>query len=314
MTDLSAVLDAQQGIVSRGQALACIGETGVRRRLAAGWQVLFPGVYAAFRGPLSQQQRMWAAYLYAGENAVFTDRLVLEACGIRFLPEEDPDQLHVLLPWGQVRKSRTFVKVTRTRYLPEQHQNGIFPLAPLDRALIDFGVRTRDVRVVLGVLADAVQRRKVTVGALEKALRVAPKQGRAAPAAAIEALRAGVRSVPEQDFRAIAGRCRTPPVLFNPLLRLPSGRRVSPDALIEECGLVHEVNGRLAHADEDPFESMQERHDVMTTAGLTVLHNGPRRLTSDPGLVGLEWRHCARRLAGQGMPSGVVILRRGPEG
>ena len=90
------------------------------------------------------------------------------------------------------------------------------------------------------MLADAVQRRKITVGALEKALILAPTRGRTATALAIEALRAGIRSAPEQDFRLIAKRVRTPPVLFNPLLQLPSGRRISPDALIEECGLVHE--------------------------------------------------------------------------
>lgn len=309
---LQSVLDAQLGIVRRAQALVCIGEKGLRQRLAAGWQVIFPGVYAAFRGPLTQQQRLWAAYLYVGERGMFTDRLVIDAAGVRFLPDEDPDQLHVLLDWEQARKSRSFLKVTRTRYLPEPQELGGLPAAPLDRALIDFGLRTKDQRIVLGVLADAVQRRKVSVGELEKALKNAPKQGRGAVAAAVEALRAGIRSVPEQDFRSIAAHVRTPLVLFNPLLQLPSGRRVSPDALIEECGLVHESNGRLAHEEDDLFESMQERHDVMTTAGLTVLHNGPRRLLSDPRLVGMEWRENARRLAGRGLPPGVVILQRGP--
>lgn len=298
---------------SREQALCCVGEKGLRQRMSAGWQVIFPGVYAAFGGPLEPQQRMWASYLYAGAAAVFTDRLVLEASGIRFLPDEDPTHLHLLLPWDQSRKSTSLLKVTRTRYMPEPHQLDGFAVAPLERALIDFGVRIRDDRSVLAALADAVQRRKVSVGALEKALKTAPKQGRAAVSAAVEALRAGVRSVPEQDFRAIASGVRTPTVLFNPLLQLPSRRRISPDALIEECGLVHETNGRLAHEEDDLFESMQERHDVMTAAGLTALHNAPRRLLADRSLVALEWRQCARRLAGRGMPAGVIVLRRGPE-
>jgi hypothetical protein len=256
---------------------------------------------------------MWAAQLYCGNGVRFTDRVVLEAFGIRFLPDEDPEQLQALIPWEQTRKSLSFLKVTRTRFLPEPQWVNGFPTTPLARALVDFGLRARDERVVLGVLADAVQRNKVSVGALEKALRIAPKQGRAATAAAIEALRAGIRSVPEQDFRAIAQGVRTPPVLFNPLLQLPSGRRISPDALIEQCGLVHETNGRLAHAEDDLFESMQERHDVMTAAGLTALHNPPRRLLSDSRLVAIEWRQCARRQAGLGLPPGVSVLRRGPE-
>lgn len=103
-------------------------------------------------------------------------------------------------------------------------------------------------------------------------------------------------------------------MLFNSLLRLPSGRCISPDALIEECGLVHESNGRAAHEEEDLFESMQERHDVMTSAGLTALHNSPRRLLTAADVVEAEWRQCAARLAGRGLPAGVVLLRRGPEG
>lgn len=312
-SSLMAVLDVQQGLISRAQALGCMSEKALRQRLEAGWRVIFPGVYAAFREPLTPTQRLWAAYLYAGERALFTDRLVLEALDIRFLPDEDADQLHVLLPWEQARKSLSFLKVTRTRYLPDAQEILGFPAAPIDRALVDFGLRVRDARVVLGVLADAVQRRKVSLGALEKQRAFAPKQGRAPVAAAIDALRAGIRSVPEQDFREIASGVRTPPVLFNPLLQLPSGRRISPDALIEECGLIHEVNGRLAHAEADLFESMQERHDVMTAAGLTALHNAPRRLLNDRRLVALEWRQCARQLAGRGMPPGVIILRRGPE-
>ena len=56
---------------------------------------------------------------------------------------------------------------------------------------------------------------------------------------------------------------------------------------------------------------MQERHDVMTTAGLTVLHNSPRRIDRDGGTVLKELETCYLRDRGKGLPPGVVILRRG---
>src|ERR1044072_3762837 len=129
---LAAVLDAQRGIVSRAQAVACVGEKGVRQRLGAGWQVIFPGVYAAFRESLSQDQRMWAAFLYAGDRAVFTDRVVIEASGVRFLPDE-PHQLHLLVPWEMKRRSLSFLRVSRTRYMPDPVQSSSFAVAPLRR-------------------------------------------------------------------------------------------------------------------------------------------------------------------------------------
>jgi hypothetical protein len=312
LPSLSQLLDHQRGILSRAQALIWLGQDQLRRLLARDWQVVLPGVYAAFSGALVEEQRLWVAYLYCGEGMRLTDRRVLERHDIRFLPEEDSDDVHVLLPWEQTRKSRSFVTVTRTRHHPEAEFIGSFPAAPLARALVDFGLRFDDDRVVLAVLADAVQRRKVSVGSREKALENAGPRGRRQVAQAVDALRAGIRSAPENDFRLIARKVRTPPVLYNPLLQLPSGRRLSPDALIVECGLVHESNGRIAHAEEDTFESMQERHDVMTTAGLTLLHNGPRRLLDSAQLVRSEWQQCARRLLGRGLPPGVVILRPGP--
>jgi len=84
---------------------------------------------------------------------------------------------------------------------------------------------------------------------------------------------------------------------------------VSPDALALDAGLVHETNGRRAHARQDLFEDMQERHDAMTAAGLTVLHNSPRRLATQPRIAIAEFVECHRRLAGRGLPPGVELVR-----
>src|SRR4051794_5013825 len=121
---------------------------------------------------------------------------------------------------------------------------------------------------------------------------------------------AGARSAPEGDFRLLAvASAVLPPLLYNPLLQLPSGRLISPDALALESGVVHETNGRRHHAREDFFESMQERHDAMTAAGLIVLHNSPRRLALQPRLVIAEFEACHLRNAGRGLPPGVQLLR-----
>jgi very-short-patch-repair endonuclease len=98
--------------------------------------------------------------------------------------------------------------------------------------------------------------------------------------------------------------------MLNSLIVLPCGRRVSPDALWEQAALVHETNGREFHAGHDDFDSMQERHDAMTAAGLTVLHSSPRQLRDDAARVVAQVEACYLRGAGKGLPPGIVILRR----
>ena len=53
---------------------------------------------------------------------------------------------------------------------------------------------------------------------------------------------------------------------------------------------------------------MQERHDAMTTAGLTVLHNSPRRIRARGETVLREFEACYRANAGRGLPPGVLLL------
>jgi very-short-patch-repair endonuclease len=78
--------------------------------------------------------------------------------------------------------------------------------------------------------------------------------------------------------------------------------------LIESSAVIHETNGRMAHAREDLFEDMQERHDALTAEGFTVLHNSPRRLRAEDRDVVAEVERCHVRYAGRGLPPGVRKL------
>ena len=239
------------------------------------------------------------------------DTTALREYGVEYLPEDR--RIRLLVPDTVQRASRDFVAVRRTIHLPKPvtGRDGI-RLAPKGRALTDFALRYDDERAVLAVLASAVQRRQVSLAWLDDELKIAPARGRRRLVRVLEELHAGARSAPESDIRRLAQSSKIlPGPLCNPLLRLPCGRKISPDLLIEDAALVHETNGRGPHfEEEDAFESMQERHDVMTVAGLTVLHNSPRRITRDGTTVLREMEACYRRDAGKGLPPGVVILRR----
>ena len=75
--------------------------------------------------------------------------------------------------------------------------------------------------------------------------------------------------------------------------------------------MVHETNGREPHyEEEDAFDSMQERHDAMTTAGLPALNNSPRLIATTGPRILRELETIYLRDRGRGLPPGVVILRR----
>jgi hypothetical protein len=105
-----------------------------------------------------------------------------------------------------------------------------------------------------------------------------------------------------------------PPLLYNCLLRLPTGEYISPDALALDAGLVHETNGRKAHAREDLFEDTMVRHTVMTTSGLVVVHNSGSRVIRRGREVITQFERCYSLHKGRGMPLGVEIVNLGFDG
>ena len=309
--NLTTVLAAQEGLLTRAQALTCLTKPAVDHRLGRVWKVILPGVYSTGAGPLSERQRMRAALLWAGDDAQLDDLTALGIYRCRYLPA-DP-RVFVVVPATRQRQSREFVVVRRTVYPPRAVASHLkMPLVPIARGLADFALRHDREREVRAVLLAAVQRRQVTVAELNAELPTAPSRGRRRFMRVLEEIGTGVRSAPEGDVRVLVERSRLLPTpLYNCLLKLPSGRRVSPDLLIEDAALIHETNGREPHEDEDRFESMQERHDSLTAAGFTVLHNSPRMIARSGTRIVREMETCYQRDAGKGLPPGVIMLRRG---
>jgi hypothetical protein len=312
---IEALFASQDQLITRKQALQHLTEDELRRLLGSHWRIVLPGIYASTTAELSYRQRVRAALVYVGATGQVADATALFAHKIPYLPTDR--HVRVLVSEEVQRSSRDFVIIRRTSRLPQPVLVGGMPTVPIDRALCEFVARHPDWREAFAVIAAAVQQRRVSVTALyEEALR-GPARGRARLTRALEPLRAGVRSLPESDFRQLVLQRRgLPEPLWNCLLVLPDGRRFSPDALFVDARLVHEVNGRDSHsaelAGEDRFEDMQRRSDGLVTAGFTVLGNTPRRLRTEPRAVIGEVADCYHQGKGRGLPPGVRIVRSGP--
>jgi hypothetical protein len=298
----------QAGLVTRAQALGSLSPQQLRTLLAGRWQRVLPGVYATFTGQLTFEQRCRAALLYCGEGALLSDASALTLLRAKYLPRDD--RVHVLVHQSRGVHSRDWVVVRRTHYFPPVLWIAGSPCVPAERALAEFSHRVRDERAALAVVSWALTQRVVSIADLEAAFAHLPRLGRACASNVLRQVRAGVRSVGEAAFVQLSRTSRVlPEPKLNWLLQLPSGRKVSPDALYLESAIVHETNGRDPHGDEDRFESMQERADAMTAAGLAVFGNTPRQISAEGRRIlgELEQAHVVRD--GLGLPPGVVVLR-----
>ena len=310
---LIAILNRQDNIIIRRQALQTMSLETLRHCLRSRWQILLPGGYLAETGTPSYRERLRGALLYGGSSAQLADSTALRGYGVRYLPP-DPT-VRVLLPADTKRANRDGVEVRRTHRPPKPRIIDGLPHCPPERAAVEFAARIGHQRDATAVIADVVQR---GVGSPQRiALEARRVTGRGAGIArrAVADVVDGARSAPEADLMAICARSLIlPPPLLNSLLLLPSGRKVSPDALWEDAGLVHETNSREHHDGEDLFDDTQSRHDEMTEAGLTVLHDSPRQQQRESERILRQLETCYRRLVGRGLPPGVVLLRAHPNG
>ena len=153
-------------------------------------------------------------------------------------------------------------------------------------AVISATRQMKRARPVLAALSDAVQRNIVDSEDLQVAHQDGPPRNSRFATAALEELGWGIRSAAEADLRRLALRSRLlAGITYNVWVRLRCGRVVCLDSLLMSSAVVHEVNGRKAHAREDLFEDMQDRHDAATTSGFVVLHSSARRVQRNGALV-----------------------------
>lgn len=286
----------------------------IEDRLASrAWQVLMPGVYLAAPGSPTRRQMMIGALLWAGADAAID---AVDACRFHGVKAAQVDDavVHVLVPWGSPARSRGYVIVRRTTRMPTPVCTNRLRYVDAATAVIAAARRMQSDRKVLALISDAVQRRVTTAQALMLAqVAGSPRNARRADVALAQII-AGIRSVPEADFRSLAeASASLPPLLYNRLVRLPSGIVVSPDALTPDAPVIHETNGRRAHAREDLFEDMQLRHELLTSAGFTVFHTPPRRLSLHGAQVVRAVERTYQRLAGTGLPPGCLLLPERPE-
>jgi hypothetical protein len=286
---LRRVLQEQHQVVTRRQALRCgMPPTTLARQVGPGgrWQRLLPGVYLAVTGTATQDQREIAALLYAGPRSLITGPAAVRR---HRLHSAGPDVIDVLIPWATRRQSTGFVRMHRTRRMPER----MFVTGPIRftkpaRAVADAArslSRFDDVRYIV---CDAVQRKACTVADLAEELSAGPAKGSTLFREALAEIGDGVRSVAEADARALILRSDLPRPMFNARLFDENGVFIAMvDAWWQEAGVAAEMDSRAYHLTAGDQDRTTERHDRLVAHGILILHFPPKRLKTDAsGVIG----------------------------
>ncbi len=283
--DLAAVLTRQDGLITKQQALAAGMSLGAIRhatRPGGPWERLAPGLYAAFTGQLSTRQRLRAAVMRAGPDAVLTGSDACRAHGLRYVP--DAPRPMVLIPHGRRAPVGGVAIVRRAVDVPRPRVVAGLPVAPVDRAVMDatrWSASSPQVRPSLqdtrALVCESVQRRLTTPDRLAQALLRMPRNGTRFIRTAVDDVAAGCWSAPECELRDVV---RSSSVLPEPHWNtpLPDLPDVTPDGWWDEARLALEVDSEEFHDYGLGPEQTERRQARMVAAGWTVMSISPRRI------------------------------------
>jgi hypothetical protein len=305
---LTDVLRRQYFVIGRDQALACgLTEMALAHRIRAGgpWQRLLPGVYLAWPGTASAEQREMAALLHAGPRSVLTGIAAVRRHSFR-IPAASV--VTVIVPPEVRRQSVGFVRTQRsTRMPPEFCVDGEVRFVLAARGVADAARTLTSGREVRALVAQAVQQQRCSIAMLTTELEEGPARGSGLLRAALAEVGDGVRSVPEGDLRTLLKRgCIAMPE-FNARLYDTGSLVAVVDAWWEDAGVAAEVDSREYHYSAEDWQRTMRRHDQLVAQGVLLLHFTPRQIRSAPEEVIAQIR--AALAAGRGRPRLALITR-----
>ncbi|WP_323808364.1 hypothetical protein [Prauserella endophytica] len=286
------------------EALGMPSSTVYRRCLPDGpWRRVLPGIVVLQTSPPTQEQRVVAALLFAGGEAVVTG---VEACRrLGFRDAELPASagVHVLVPHEHKLQSSGFLTVERTKRMPTAVPRGRVPLAPPVRAVLDAARRIRTVDPVAKLLIEAIQRGRCTTEALSYELEHGTQRGTAIPRRVLAQIER-LRSVAEFHARRIVADVAVPPTHWNHELYGPDDSYVAcPDAWWDDVGLAWEVDSLDFHFSVDGYAKTLARNTRYAEVGVTVVQTLPSRLLNDPAAVVAELNAAYQAAAARPRPA-----------
>jgi hypothetical protein len=279
---LGRILVSQHHVITRSQALACgIPQSTVSVWCKPGgkWQKMLPGVYLAVTGTPTPEQRQMAALLYAGPGSVITGSAAVR---VRRLRVPATDMVDVLIPSSVKRQSLGYVRIHRTRRMPVSVRIGPIRFAPPARAVADASHWFINLGDVRALVAEAVQKQVCSIAQIGIELSEGANRDSAHLRKALAAVRSGIRSEAEADFRDRILRSDLMAPQYNVFLRARDGTDIGEaDAWWAEAGVSAEIDSQEYHFYRDGWLKTDAKHGRMLKYGIRPHHFAPSRVKSD---------------------------------
>jgi hypothetical protein len=284
-------LAAQEQVISRRQALAC----GIPRNTVGlwcgpdgKWQKLLPGVYLTVTGKPTSGQRLVAAVLYAGPQAVITGPAALRLHRLR---SPGPDIIDVLIPHAVRRQSAGFVRIHRTVRRPRVYLTGAIRFCHAARAVADSARVLTALDDVKSVVAEAVQKRACSIAEIGLELDKGPSRESVRLRAALRSVRAGTRSVAEDRFRERVMKSNLPAPRYNVFLRAADGTDIGEvDAWWADAGVSAEIDSQEYHFYRSDWLRTDAKRSRLLKHGIFPHNIAPARVDHDWDAVHDELR------------------------
>ena len=294
---VAELFKAQDGVVSRRQLLELEAtDSEIERKLRRReWARVHVGVYVEHTGPLTWDQRAWAAVLFYAPAALAGDS-ALRAAKVRSHRQTATAPVRVCVDAGRTVRSRPGITVVR---ISEWEARTLTNLSPprqrLEEALVGVAsTMTREDEAV-ALLADAVQQGRTTPGRLIAALEDHPRlRHRRLLLEILRDVEVGAYSVLERRYLVRVERPHGLPTAERQR-RVRQGK--SPafrDVDYVELGTSVELDGRIGHEEPTDRWADLDRDLGAVVAGDLTLRAGwgqvlePCRLADVVGRILLE--------------------------
>ena len=251
---LVALLDRQDGVVSRAQVLALGGDdVDIRRKVRRReWAQVHRGVCVDHTGPLTHSQRVWAAVLLHWPSAAHRET-ALGLHGLRRDRRRPGPEGPVRLMIDASRRRPTPVAGIEVERVHAAHTwltaHRWPPRAELEFALLKVAA-DRELAGAIALIADACQQRRTDVPRLLRALeRLGTLPGRAALVDVLHDVASGAHSVLEHRYLRDVERAHGLPRGQRQLREESGGRVAIRDVKYPGQAVLVELDGQFGHTD-----------------------------------------------------------------
>jgi hypothetical protein len=277
---LADVARRQLGVFTRKQAnRAGLSNRSVSRRVVRGaWTRILPGVYRAASTPESWRQRLRAACLWAGEDAVISHRTAARLLGLEGLaPMRPGEPIELTVPIGIRLKASGFV-VHQSRRLEPKDRKTVDEIAvtSLARTLVDVSASLDERHLSMALDSGMARNRHIDIGFLRREHRRLATRGRKVSRALDRLIKARspnavhLDSALERRFAALIKGSGLPKPAEHYEFA-DGGRCLELDFAYPRARLAIELDGASVHLQKRVWERDAVRRSVLAAAGWRVV-------------------------------------------